>query len=102
MRAYVIPKQIRSIHRDKRGGLYVFQDEDETLDYEINWLAWLGDDTISSVEYKAQGVTLTSSSNTGGAITIWVKGTTGTVEFTLTTAAGRVKQETITFKEKIA
>jgi hypothetical protein len=92
---------MKVFHTDRTGHLYVYQDKDETLDYEIDWTSWLDGDTIDSVANSASGVSVTSSSNTTTANTIWVQGTSGEVTTTITTASGRIKQKTIKFRERV-
>ncbi|WP_025899060.1 phage fiber-tail adaptor protein [Sneathiella glossodoripedis] len=101
-RTHVLRKDRRGLSVGSTGNLIAYQDKDETLDYTIDWSAWLGSDTISSVAYTANGITLTSSSNTTTSVTVWTTGTAGELVMTITTTAGRVKQETITFKETAA
>ncbi|MCR9215296.1 MAG: hypothetical protein NXI13_16385 [Proteobacteria bacterium] len=93
---------MRPFHKDRTGSYYAYQDKDETLDYTIDWKAWLNGDTISSVTYVTDSLTLTSSSNTTTAVTIWIQGTSGSITMTVTTAAGRIRQETITFRERVS
>ena len=86
----------------ERGDIFAIQDEDETQDWTLNWLPYLGnDDTISSATFTATGVTVTTSSNTTTTTTMWVQGTTGSVKVQITTAQGRVREKTITFKAKV-
>lgn len=93
---------MRVFHRNKSGGYYVFQDADETIDYKIDWTAWLKEDSIAEADFKTSGVTVTSSQKTDTATTVWIKGSGGSVIITITTALGRVKQLTVGVKEKVA
>ncbi len=93
---------MRKTHRDKSGNYFVYQDRDETLNYQVDWTAWLNGDTISSASYVARNVTLESSNNTTTATEVYVTGTNGYVVTTITTALGLVKQMTLTFREKEA
>lgn len=91
----------RGFHTNRRGGLYVFQDVDENIDYELDWSEWLpSGDTIDSVSYTVNGVTLSASSHNLLSTTIWVRGTDGYVTTHIVSAAGREKDKTITFKER--
>jgi hypothetical protein len=76
------------------------KDPDSTLDYEIDWTAWLGADTIATSTWiPATGITEASSTNTTTTATVWLTG--GTVGQTylvtnrITTAAGRTDDRTI-------
>lgn len=69
------------------------QDENETLDYTVNWSGWLGSDTISSVTNTSTGLTVSSASNTTTAATFKLSGSiSGWLEHRITTAAGRTKE----------
>ena len=92
---------MRAIKKD-RAGLYVFQDKDETLDYIFDWKAWLAGDTIATVVNVATSLTLGTESNTTTTNTFWITGTDGSITSTITTAAGRVKQMSLAFREKVA
>jgi hypothetical protein len=70
------------------------KDPDAVLDYEIDWSAWLGEDTITASTFTvATGLTEDSESNDTTAATVWLSGgTVGTrylVTNHITTAAGR-------------
>lgn len=67
------------------------------LDYEMDWLAWLGTDTISASEWIVpDGLTLDSDTFTDTAATAWlsggVEGEVYEVTNRITTAAGRVNE----------
>lgn len=72
----------------------------ETLDYNFDLTAWLASkagDTITSFTISADpGITIVSSSKTGGVIKVFVSGGTDGVNYkitcTVSTAGGRVKQ----------
>ena len=74
----------------------------ETLIYDISFAAWLLDlsDTATTFTAVADGgITLDSSSMTGGVVTVQLSGGTNGVSYkitaTLTTTAGRVKEDEI-------
>lgn len=76
------------------------KDPDSRLDYEVDWTAWLGDDTITTTAWTVpDGIAKESDSHTDTAATIWLSG--GTVNQTyavtceITTAAGRTDDRTI-------
>ena len=75
----------------------------DILDYAWDWSVWLPTgDTISEVDWTAEsGITIETSpaeSNTSTSATVWVGGGTAGSFYTLTcqitTAAGRVAQDT--------
>lgn len=77
-----------------------FQDPNETLDYEFNFAAELGTDTISTVDYVLpDGMTEGSSSNTTTTATVFLSGGTAgstyRVTCRITTAGGRTHDKTI-------
>lgn len=70
------------------------KDPDDILDYQIDWSARLGADTIvTSTWIVPAGITKNGESNTATAATIWLSGGTADITYTLTnritTAAGR-------------
>lgn len=79
-------------------------DPDSTVDYEVDWSAELtamGDDTIVSAEWVVPtGITLTDESNTTTTHTIWLTGGTLGASYTvtsrITTAGGRIEDQSIT------
>ena len=77
-----------------------FKDPDAVLDYEFDWSAWLGADTIVSHTATVTGATRDSSANSTTAVTVWVSagtaGTTATVACRIVTTAGRTDERTIT------
>lgn len=78
------------------------KDPDEVLDYQVDWSARLGDDTISSSVFtleQAAGLVIDSQSNAAKTATVWLSGgTTGGTGWLLnriTTAGGRTFDEVI-------
>lgn len=69
------------------------QDENETLDYTVNWSGWLGTDTIASVSNVTTGISLSGASNTTTTATFKLSGSiSGWLEHRITTAGGRTKE----------
>jgi hypothetical protein len=69
------------------------QDENEVLDYIVNWSGWLGTDTIASVTNTTTGLTITNASNTTSTATFRLSGSiSGWLEHRITTTAGRTKE----------
>ena len=73
------------------------KDPSARLDYQVDWAAWLGADTISSVAWTLDsGITNYSTSNTTTTATIWLSGGTHGQEYLvtcqITTAGGRINQ----------
>lgn len=69
------------------------QDENEALDYTVNWSGWLGTDTIASVQNVTSGLTLSNASNTTTAATFKLSGVmSGWLEHGITTTGGRTKE----------
>lgn len=76
------------------------KDPQATLDYRIDWSAWLGTDTISAVTWTVpSGITQTATSNTTTTATVWLAGgeagTDYVVTCRVTTTAGRVDERSI-------
>lgn len=78
------------------------KDPDAILDYSIDWSDWLGADTISQSEWDVPtGITESTPapSNTNTTTTIWLEGgsvgTAYAIRNRITTAAGRVEDQTI-------
>lgn len=70
------------------------KDPDAVLDYEVDWSAWLGTDTISAVAWTVPtGITQNAVSNTPTTATIWIAGGTKGISYEvsceITTAGGR-------------
>lgn len=77
-----------------------FKDPDEVLDFEVDWDARLGADTISTVTWTMPtGLTLDSQSVNGDVAIAWISGgTTGqsyNVGCRVVTTGGRTYDETI-------
>ena len=78
------------------------KDVDAVLDYEWDWSAWLGTDTIAAHTVTAStGLTVESSEATTTAVTAWLSGGTEGATYSVTchiaTAAGREDDRTMTF-----
>lgn len=78
----------------------VEKDPDETIDFEFNWKAFLGSDTISASTFVLpDGLTSVSTSNTPKTATIFVSGGTACASYRITnritTVGGRTKDKTI-------
>jgi len=77
------------------------KDPDAVLDYQWDWAAWLETgETITDHEVTAtSGLTVDSTSEDDGAVTVWLSGgtvhQTYTVDCTITTSAGRVDSRSI-------
>jgi len=68
-------------------------------DYQVDWSAWLGDDTISAVTWTVpNGLTNYATSNTDTVATIWLSGGTANTDYEvvcqITTTGGRIDQRT--------
>ena len=79
--------------------------KNERQDYDIDFTNWLRTwgDSISSFNVAADtGITIASSSLAGSVVKVWVadgvNGSSYNITATVTTAAGRIKQATITIK----
>ncbi len=80
-----------------------YKDPDAIKDYTVNWVAWLGTDTIATVAWTVPaGITKTAESHTTTATTIWLSGgTVGqvyTVLCRITSAGGRTEDQTFSIK----
>jgi len=76
------------------------KDPDAVLDYQIDWLAWLGSDTIATSTWTVgTGITKDSDTNTTTTATIWLSGGTVGTSYSATnrivTALGRTDERTI-------
>ena len=76
------------------------KDPAAVLDYEWDWSAWLGSDTITSHTVTAStGITVASSTKTSTAVTAWLSGGTAGQSYgvtcQITTTAGRTDERTI-------
>lgn len=72
-----------------------------TLDYRIDWSAWLDTDTIATSTWSADpGITKQADFHDSHAATVWLSGGTAgqsyTVTNTITTADGRTEQRALT------
>lgn len=80
------------------------KDPDDVLDYAFDWSSWLGgSDTISSfTAIGSPGITVNTTSHTSTTSTVWVSGGSAGIPYTvthrITTAAGRTKDLTMTFR----
>ena len=79
------------------------KDPDELLDYVIDWTDALGGDTIAASAWTVPvGITGTMQSNTETSATIWISGGELDQNYTLlnqiTTAGGRVREQTCTLR----
>ena len=77
------------------------KDPDAVLDYEWDWSAWLGVDTIAShTVTAATGLTVDTSEATTTAVTAWLSGGSVGASYAVTchvvTAAGREDDRTAT------
>ena len=86
--------------------MLVTQDENELLDYEVDWSAFLNPgDTIATATFTGQtGITLTNISYTTTTATVWVSGGTVNNSYTvvcdIVTAQGRKAERTLIFQIK--
>jgi hypothetical protein len=76
-------------------------DPDAVLDYEFDWSAWLGADTITShTVTAAAGLTVDSTTATATAVTAWLSGGSVGASYAvachIVTAAGREDDRTVT------
>jgi hypothetical protein len=76
------------------------KDPSAVVDYQVNWAAWLGVDTISTSTWTVPtGITQNSATNTTTTATIWLSGGTAGTTYTLVnrivTAAGRTDERSI-------
>lgn len=77
------------------------KDPDAVLDYEFDWSAWLGADTIATHTVTAPaGLTVDSTEATTTTVTMWLSGGTDGASYAVTchivTAAGREDDRTAT------
>lgn len=75
------------------------KDPSAIVDFEIDWSAWLGTDTISSSTWTATGLTIASSTNTTTSATVWLSGGTIGAAYIVTnqivTVGGRTDQRSL-------
>jgi hypothetical protein len=79
------------------------KDPNATLDYKVDWSAWLGADTISTSSWIVpSGITQTTASNTATTGTIWLSGGTEGRTYQIThrivTTAGRTDDRSFLIK----
>lgn len=85
-------------YRTGPGGVpYWEKDPGATLDYNLDWSAWLNGDTITNVVWTVPaGLTKTTQSVANGVTTVWLAGGTlgqrYTVTCRVTTALGRTDE----------
>jgi hypothetical protein len=77
------------------------KDPDALLDYRVDWIAWLGVDTISTSTWILEsGITKFTDSKTNTAATIWLSGGTANESYRvvnkIVTAGGRTDERTLT------
>lgn len=77
------------------------KDPQAILDYEVDWTAWLGTDTISDSSWSAPvGITIVTTSNTTTTAKVWLSGGTVGERYNVTneieTVGGRTDDRTIT------
>jgi hypothetical protein len=78
-----------------------FKDPNEVLDYEIDWAARIGGDTISTVTWTVPGgITKNSDALAGDITVIWLSGGTAGTNYDIgcrvVTTGGRTYDETVT------
>lgn len=80
------------------------KDPDATLDYKIDWTAWLGADLIVTSTWSApEGITIESHENDDKQTVVWLSGgEIGAYSVTnrITTLGGRTDDRTIKIKIK--
>lgn len=77
------------------------KDPDAVLDYQVDWSAWLGTDTITASTWTLDtGITKTLDTHTTTAATIWLSGGTDGTNYSVSnrivTAGGRTNDRTLT------
>ena len=79
-----------------------YKDPDAIVDYGVDWIRWLNDDTIVTSVWLPSvpsGITEDHSTNTPSAATIWLASGTIGISYRLTnrivTALGRTRDQTI-------
>lgn len=81
------------------------KDPDATLDFSVDWSAWLDIDTIVSSSWTLDGgITLEAGSHTSTVATAWISGGADGTSYSaanrITTAQGRTDERTIKIKVK--
>src|SRR5690606_238191 len=89
-------------HPGRRSRLTYRHDPDPFLGYQIDWSAWLGDDTIVTAVWSTDDdVELSDQSATDTTATVWIAagtaelGDRATVTCRVTTTAGRIDDRSI-------
>lgn len=77
------------------------KDPNAVLDYQVNWVTWLGSDTIATSTWTVPtGITKASESNTTTTATVWISGGTAGTSYEIVnrivTAGGRTEDRTLT------
>jgi len=78
------------------------KDPSSILDYEWDWVAWLGIDTIAEISLVGtEGLAINSFLLSEGKITVWISGGTikhtGMVTCTIVTTGGRTDSRSALF-----
>ena len=82
------------------------KDPNAKLDYTIDWIQWLGTDTItdSTWEVSSSELIIMDNSNTHTATTVWLSaglaGQVYTVTNRITTTSGRIQDQSFRLKVK--
>ena len=83
---------------------FAIKDPAATLDYYIDWTAWIGSDAISTSTWTctSTGITISTSTNHGTATTtVWLAGGTDGEVYDvvnhIVTSASRVDERTVQF-----
>jgi hypothetical protein len=76
------------------------KDPEATLDYVVDWSAWLDGDTIATSTWDAgAGITVESESDNETTATVWLSGGTAGTDYavtnTIVTDGGRTDERTI-------
>ena len=77
------------------------KDPNAVLDYQFNWAAWLGSDTIATSTWDVpDGITKTDEDSSDTTTTIWLSGGTAGTSYEvvnqIVTAGGRTDERTLT------
>ncbi|HEU0119019.1 MAG TPA: hypothetical protein VFQ91_00715 [Bryobacteraceae bacterium] len=75
------------------------KDPNATLDFVVDWTAWLDGDMISAVTWMVPvGITKTTQNNTDSTATVWLSGGSAKAVYPITcrvsTTAGRIEDFT--------
>jgi len=78
------------------------KDPGSTVDYELDWTAYLSGETISTSTWSVPGLTVGTTSNTTTTTTVWLSGGTVGERYvarnTITTSGGSTDVRGITIK----